>query len=184
MLAIDRAISIHQPWAWLIARGYKVVENRSWKTNFRGPLLIQASSSEREITEENEQILLESHPHIVNDLDSDLRLFFGAAIGVVDIVGCISLGESDDFDEACKAQGYGDWLARVTKLLPLPAGFFADGPFCFLLENPRMFAKPFWMSGKLNIFTLNDVEKAQTTDALRSLGCPAAPTELYRQPKS
>lgn len=36
-------LSIKQPWAWLIANGYKTLENRSWKTNFRGEFLIQAS---------------------------------------------------------------------------------------------------------------------------------------------
>ncbi len=37
-----KALSIRQPWAWLIAHGYKDVENRTWKTNFRGEFLIHA----------------------------------------------------------------------------------------------------------------------------------------------
>ena len=37
-----KALSIRQPWAWLIANGYKDVENRSWPTRFRGPFLIHA----------------------------------------------------------------------------------------------------------------------------------------------
>lgn len=36
------ALSIRQPWAWAIAAGYKPVENRSWRTNFRGRFLIHA----------------------------------------------------------------------------------------------------------------------------------------------
>jgi hypothetical protein len=39
-----RAITIHQPWAELIVRGEKDVENRSWRTNHRGPLLIHAGA--------------------------------------------------------------------------------------------------------------------------------------------
>lgn len=38
-----RALSIRQPWAWLIANGYKDIENRTWRTHYRGPLLIHAS---------------------------------------------------------------------------------------------------------------------------------------------
>lgn len=39
-----KALSIRQPWAWLIVNGYKDIENRSWRTNYRGPVLIHASS--------------------------------------------------------------------------------------------------------------------------------------------
>lgn len=39
-----RAITIHQPWAELIVSGEKDVENRSWRTNHRGPLLIHAGA--------------------------------------------------------------------------------------------------------------------------------------------
>jgi hypothetical protein len=33
----QKAISIRQPWAWLIVNSFKDVENRSWKTKYRGP---------------------------------------------------------------------------------------------------------------------------------------------------
>jgi hypothetical protein len=38
----QKAISIRQPWAWLIVNGFKDVENRSWKTKYRGPVLVHA----------------------------------------------------------------------------------------------------------------------------------------------
>lgn len=37
-----RAISIMQPWAWLIVNGHKSIENRSWRCHVRGPILIHA----------------------------------------------------------------------------------------------------------------------------------------------
>lgn len=37
-----RAITIRQPWAQLIVDGHKPIENRSWSTKWRGPLLIHA----------------------------------------------------------------------------------------------------------------------------------------------
>ncbi len=38
-----KALSIRQPWADLIIRGEKRIENRKWKTNYRGHVLIHAS---------------------------------------------------------------------------------------------------------------------------------------------
>lgn len=37
------ALSIRQPWAWLIAWGFKGIENRTWATRFRGLFLVHAS---------------------------------------------------------------------------------------------------------------------------------------------
>ena len=33
-----KALSIHQPWAWAILNAGKTVENRTWSTNYQGPL--------------------------------------------------------------------------------------------------------------------------------------------------
>ena len=40
-----KVIVIRQPWAWLIVHGFKDIENRSWSTQYRGRLLIQASAN-------------------------------------------------------------------------------------------------------------------------------------------
>ncbi|MEU2426945.1 hypothetical protein ABZ619_39035 [Streptomyces sp. NPDC007851] len=37
-----RGLTIRQPWAFAIAEGYKAVENRTRRTNYRGRLLIHA----------------------------------------------------------------------------------------------------------------------------------------------
>ena len=37
-----KAITLHQPWASLVAAGVKTVETRSWRTSYRGPLAIHA----------------------------------------------------------------------------------------------------------------------------------------------
>jgi hypothetical protein len=44
METIIKVIVVRQPWAWLIVQGFKDIENRSWNTRYRGPLLIQASA--------------------------------------------------------------------------------------------------------------------------------------------
>jgi hypothetical protein len=42
-----KALSVRQPWASLIACGRKTVEIRSWRTAYRGPLLICAAKKPR-----------------------------------------------------------------------------------------------------------------------------------------
>lgn len=38
-----KVLSLHQPWASLVACGYKRIETRSWSTRHRGPLAIHAT---------------------------------------------------------------------------------------------------------------------------------------------
>ena len=40
-------LSIRQPWAWLIAHGWKNIENRTWPTGYRGRFLIHAAAERR-----------------------------------------------------------------------------------------------------------------------------------------
>ena len=44
-MQITKAITIRQPFAWLIVQGIKPVENRSWETKFRGPLAIHSAKA-------------------------------------------------------------------------------------------------------------------------------------------
>ena len=37
------ALSIPQPWAWLMVQGYHDLSNRNWTTSYRGPLFIHTS---------------------------------------------------------------------------------------------------------------------------------------------
>lgn len=45
MLTTLQAISLHQPWASLVAAGLKRIETRTWETNYRGPIAIHAAKS-------------------------------------------------------------------------------------------------------------------------------------------
>jgi len=40
-----KIITLKQPWATLIAEGYKKYEFRTWKTNYRGEILIHAGKT-------------------------------------------------------------------------------------------------------------------------------------------
>ena len=96
-----KALTVLQPWAWAIIHGPKRIENRTWRTNYRGPLAIHAGLSRRMlcVTLNNGMIVPED------------ALVFGALLGVVDLVDCVSLADA-------------------------PPDPFAEGPYCWLLENP------------------------------------------------
>lgn len=38
-----KALSLRQPWAWLVVHGGKVIENRTWSTRFRGGFYVHAA---------------------------------------------------------------------------------------------------------------------------------------------
>lgn len=85
-----KALSIHQPWAWLIVNGYKDIENRSWRTNYRGPVLIHASSRKPTKAEvfEARKILLQSHGlSAAASMPSAAHFKLGGVIGVASITG-------------------------------------------------------------------------------------------------
>src|SRR5262249_5426607 len=99
-----RAITIRQPWAELIVRGEKDVENRSWRTRHRGPLLIHAGGrAHRELFEE----------HGVPD--SAER---GAIIGVVEVVDC-RLERSSEWHEPGSWGWYLTGARRFEKPIPM-----------------------------------------------------------------
>lgn len=83
------ALSIRQPWAWLIVNGYKLVENRKWKTNFRGPFYVHAAKS---FDKDGYNYVKENFVDI--QLPSKEEFQFGGIIGVSNIVDCVN--ESDD----------------------------------------------------------------------------------------
>jgi hypothetical protein len=40
-----KALTVKNPWAYLICSGAKDIENRSWRTSFRGRVLIHAAAA-------------------------------------------------------------------------------------------------------------------------------------------
>lgn len=39
-----KVLTVKNPWAWLIAQGIKDIENRTWRTHFRGRVFIHAAA--------------------------------------------------------------------------------------------------------------------------------------------
>lgn len=78
-----KAISIKQPWAWLIISGYKTVENRKWYTAHRGDILIHASKSKLDLERDIEIV----RRRFGIGIDPE-KLVFGKVLAVADLIAC------------------------------------------------------------------------------------------------
>ncbi len=145
-----KALSIKQPWAWLICAGYKDIENREWRIgrnprhgpystrdvdNFTIPLperIYVHAGKLPEITKDTIASIL----RILNNRQvaefmlplgvfSPLQAFaLGAIIGEVDIVDCVT-------------ESLSPWFV---------------GKYGFVLTNPILYKKPIPCRGKLGFF--------------------------------
>jgi hypothetical protein len=101
------ALTIKQPFAALVARGIKDVENRSWSTDYRGPIFIHAGRAWDET------------PLPVPMWVPDREIFtYGAIIGTVNLIDVIRNSDSPWAD-----QGFHHWLIKDAELFeaPVPA---------------------------------------------------------------
>lgn len=95
-----KAISIRQPWAWLIIHGGKDIENRDWPTKLRGRVLVHASKGMTRAEYEDVRgfLFMERElDHLLDQLPSFDSLQRGGIIGSVEIVDCVSSSSSPWF---------------------------------------------------------------------------------------
>jgi len=78
-----KAITLRQPWASLVALGYKDIENRKWPTKFRGPVLIHAGKGMDEWTEQ----LRAKYGELPFDPKELPR---GGIVGIMTITDCVT----------------------------------------------------------------------------------------------
>ena len=85
-----KAFTVKQPWAQLICDGIKPIENRTWKTNFRGRVLIHASAKPERVTLEMEGQATVKEIEMLSALNfAEENNLFGCIIGSVEIVDCV-----------------------------------------------------------------------------------------------
>jgi len=126
-----KALSVRQPWAWLIVNGIKDVENRSWKLglSFKKEgielpikLLIHASRTidmyggiDWEFISFN--LTIPEREQLLSVLDNGIDGFqFGGIVGVVDLVGFSKTHESVWADPH-----FTHWILENAKPLPFKA---------------------------------------------------------------
>lgn len=120
-----KALTIKQPWASLIVGGYKQYEFRSWKTNYRGKILIHAG--------------LSVEKDVINKFDNyNLDYENGAIIGEAEIVDCILVDEWFDNE-----------LRKVNNEV---YGNDHIGQYAWKLENIKKYNNPIYLKGKLGLW--------------------------------
>lgn len=87
-----KAISINQPWAWLIVNGYKDIENRDWRTHRRGEILIHAG---KKFDDHGYQWVKDYYPNIKMPDKKDF--FMGGIVGSAEISDCVEKHSSEWF---------------------------------------------------------------------------------------
>ena len=121
-----KALTICQPYAELIARGDKRIENRTWPTAYRGPIAIHAGKSRAWLGDDDEEAAL----YGVNVAE----IPFGAIVAVANLTGCLRL---EDLPPALESDTH------------------ANGPWCWLLQNVRRIA-PIPYRGAQGLFDVPD----------------------------
>ena len=127
-----RALSIRQPWAFLICHGYKDIENRTWPLPHKmvgQRIYVHASKTSDEspgFKRAYACLLQCCKPTGPSRIWETMwrELAYGAIVGEVDIVGCV--GESDS-----------PWF---------------EGPYGFALSNPIAYPEPIPYRGRLGFF--------------------------------
>lgn len=84
------ALSIQQPWAWLIVSGIKQVENRDWATKVRGWIGIHAG---KKLDSEGYAWIQAEFPHIA--LPAPEALERGGVVGRACLVDCVTARYGD-----------------------------------------------------------------------------------------
>ena len=132
-----KVLSVRQPWAWALIHGGKDVENRTWRTSYRGPLAIHAGS--RFDMSKAEWHNLSVSPTIGEPWHSMARGYnaqsdhvLGAIIGIVDLVDCLPSWQCDS-----------PWKADPDY-------------FCWKVANPRALEVPVLIKGQLGLFDVPD----------------------------
>jgi activating signal cointegrator 1 len=87
-----KALTLWQPWATLWVEGPKVYETRSWRTVYRGPLLVHAAK--RWSSEQQELTLYGPIARALHERGySTLHLTRRAAVGLVVLEDCLPTGQ-------------------------------------------------------------------------------------------
>ncbi len=80
-----QCLAIRQPWAWAVCIGAKDIESRTWTTEYRGLLAIQASAARQGVNALVKKSKGKLHPD---------EMPCGAIIGVVELVEVVPMDEA------------------------------------------------------------------------------------------
>ncbi len=104
-----KALSIRQPWAWLIIYGGKDIENRDWFTPLRGRFLVHAAKG---MTANEYEKAMRFATRLGVHVPPATDLQRGGIIGTAGIVDCVKTSASPWF--------FGRYGFALTEAQPLP----------------------------------------------------------------
>jgi len=102
-----KALTLRPVWAWAVIFGGKNVENRAWKTDYRGPLIIHAGSSHGPTAEDD---VREVERCACVTMPDEIEV--GAAIGMVELVACMRDGPHGTCESPWALPGLYHWVLR------------------------------------------------------------------------
>ena len=132
-----KAISLWQPYCSLIALGIKQYETRSWKTNYRGKLLICSTAK---LTKKQYQQYRKICSSVELPAWNEINFPCGKAIAICDLVDCIPITSSFIQEQSEKEINSGDWEV---------------GHYAWKLENIQPITEPFAVKGKQGLFNIS-----------------------------
>lgn len=142
-----KALSLWQPWASLVALGGKRVETRSWRTHYRGPLLIHATArSRRDILSGT---FVEEAAQVLGVADF-APLPRSAVLAIADLVDCVQIGVGSVGCPACAA-----WAPHETRCAKREHlfGDYTPGRWAWVLRNVRPVRDPILCPGGQRLWT-------------------------------
>lgn len=140
-----KAISLHQPYANVVALGLKRYETRSWGTSYRGPLAI--CSAKKWTAEVRDRVhYLGSyfgldHFSFAEFIDPPL----GAVVALVDLVACVEMTPELIEEVGERERKVGDWKARR---------------FAWQLDSVRRLESPLPIRGRQGLWNLDEDQAA------------------------
>jgi len=141
-----KALTICQPYAELIMRGEKRVENRTWPTAYRGPVLIHAGKSREWLLLVDAGLMDEAHEIPLSAMD------FGAVVGLAQLEGCVPVAPRRDERK---------WDPLTLEVWPwLATHQHVEGPWCWILKDVFRFPKPVPWKGQQGLFEIPAAEVA------------------------
>jgi len=110
-----KALTIKQPWLYLIASGQKTIETRTWRTAYRGELLLASSKT----FDAGYRSCIPNGLALV--WKNEARIF-GQALCIVTLVDCRPMTEADEMAACCRIYpGAYSWvLENVRCIEPFP----------------------------------------------------------------
>lgn len=145
-LHMIQAMTIHQPWATLIAFQEKGLESRGWTTKYRGPLAIHAGKHvDREACErEPIKSTLAKHGYTADNLPT------GVVLAICDLTAVYPINIAGE-SFACSIDSYGK-VAMHIEGKEFEFGWYDEGRYAWELANVQRLAEPIPAKGQQGLW--------------------------------